>query len=71
MDININAIDKLFAWAESFNGKEIKNDEAILLMDFGHSTTSVYIASAVCSSFCILVSSEFIIPSVFTAAVLS
>ena len=45
MDININAIDKLFAWAESLNGKEIKNDEAILLMDFGHSTTSVYIAS--------------------------
>ena len=45
MDININAIDKMFTWAESFNGQEIKNDEAILLIDFGHSNTSVYIAS--------------------------
>lgn len=45
MDININAIDKLFSWTESFNHQEVKKDEAVLLIDFGHHTTSVYIAA--------------------------
>lgn len=44
MDINSNAIDKLFHWATAFNEKNIQEDEAILLIDFGNSTTSVYIA---------------------------
>ncbi len=45
MDLNINAIDKLFEWTDSFNGQEIEKDEATLLIDFGHSVTSVYIGS--------------------------
>lgn len=42
MDLNVNAIDKLLGWADRINEKGIE-DRAVLLLDFGHSKTTVYI----------------------------
>lgn len=45
MDVNLNAIDKLYQYAAGFNGDRIDKSCATLLIDFGHRTTSVYILS--------------------------
>ena len=42
MDLNINAIEKLFAWTDSMNEKLI-GEQAVMLLDFGYSSTTVYI----------------------------
>lgn len=42
MDLNINAVDKLFSWADSINDRPYKEDAAMLL-DFGQSLTTLYI----------------------------
>jgi len=44
MDLNVNAVDKLFAWSDSINEKPY-GDEAVMLLDFGQSHTTVYIFS--------------------------
>ncbi|HYE68574.1 MAG TPA: pilus assembly protein PilM [Anaerovoracaceae bacterium] len=44
MDLNINAIDKLFSWTDSLNERPYGND-AVMLLDFGQSSTTVYIFS--------------------------
>lgn len=44
MDININAIDKLLSWAGFINTRK-KAGEAIILIDFGYSETTVYIVA--------------------------
>ena len=44
MDINVNAMDKLIQWADSINEKAI-DDKTVMLIDFGHSVTTVYIGS--------------------------
>lgn len=44
MDINVNAIDKLVQWADSINEKAI-DDRTVMLIDFGHSVTTVYICA--------------------------
>lgn len=44
MDLNINAIEKLFTWTDSLNERP-KGDEAAMLLDFGHAFTTVYIFS--------------------------
>ena len=45
MDINTNAMNKLLDWTQAINGQEIPDQEAFLLIDFGHTTTAVYIGS--------------------------
>ena len=42
MDLNINGIDKLLGWADSINEKPL-DDNTVMLVDFGHSATTVYI----------------------------
>lgn len=44
MDINVNAIDKMVQWADSLNEKAI-DDKTVLLIDFGHSVTTIYICT--------------------------
>lgn len=44
MDININAIDKLFSGEVVINDK-LSNESSIMLIDFGDSITTVYIIS--------------------------
>lgn len=44
MDLNVNGIDKLVQWADSINEKSI-DDKTVILIDFGHSATTVYICS--------------------------
>lgn len=44
MDLNINAIDKLFSWTDSMNERPY-GGEAVMLLDFGHASTTVYILS--------------------------
>lgn len=42
MDINVNAIDKLLDWADTVNQTKLE-DKGVMLIDFGHSVTTVYI----------------------------
>lgn len=44
MDLNINAIDKLFSWSDRLNERAY-GDDAVMLLDFGQSSTTVYIFS--------------------------
>ena len=44
MDLNLNAIDKVFASANSINGLELR-DQATLLIDYGHSGMTLYVIS--------------------------
>lgn len=44
MDINVNAIDKLLGWTDTLNQTKIE-DKGVMLIDFGHSITTVYIYS--------------------------
>jgi type IV pilus assembly protein PilM len=44
MDINVNAIDKMTQWADSINEKAI-DDKTVMLIDFGHSVTTIYICT--------------------------
>lgn len=44
MDLNVNAMDKLLTWADSINDRPYGED-AVMLLDFGHSLTTLYIVS--------------------------
>lgn len=44
MDINLNAIDKLFSKATSINGRPLE-DKGTMLIDFGHSGTTLYVVA--------------------------
>lgn len=44
LDLNINAIDKLLGWADSINEKQL-GESTVMLLEFGHSITTVYIYS--------------------------
>jgi type IV pilus assembly protein PilM len=44
MDLNINAIDKLLDWADTLN-ETATDEKGFLLIDFGHTITTVYIYS--------------------------
>lgn len=42
MDLNVNAVDKLFAWSDGLNERP-HGEDAVMLLDFGQSLTTVYI----------------------------
>jgi len=44
MDLNVNAVEKLYFWSDSMNERPY-GDNAVMLLDFGQSTTTVYIFS--------------------------
>lgn len=42
MDLNVNAMDKLFSWSDGLNDR-FYGEDAVMLLDFGQSLTTVYI----------------------------